>query len=118
MGVTNTAAPVFELVVPHKHLLRRVWRDRLEDGSYRDFSGLEARGSIRASYDVDAEVLLDLTPYLEVDGTRIRLTVPGSVTAALDFGPAFWDMVLDDGTDDAPERFLQGPAKLDRGLTP
>lgn len=115
--MTRTAAPVYELVIPQKHTLQRVWRKRMEDGTYFDFTGYTVRGSVRASYEEGAELYLDLEPYLEVATTRINLLVPNDITAPLAFNVAVWDMVTE-APDGVVERFLQGPASLDPGVTP
>lgn len=112
----DTAAPVFDLVIPQKAHLVLTWRKRLEDDSYVDFTGYEARGSVRTSLDADSAELLDLTPYLTVDVTRIRLSVPATITAELDFDAGFWDLITE-SPGGVIERFLQGAAVLDRGVT-
>lgn len=114
--MTDTAAPVFDLVIPQKATLRRTWRLRLADGTYFDYTGYTARGKVKASLEEGAATLLDLDAYLEVDATRIMLVVPNEITAELDFDAAVWDLVTED-PDGVVERFLQGAAVLDRGLS-
>lgn len=113
--MTDTAAPVFELVIPQNAHLVRTFRKRLADDSYFDFTGYTARGLVKSSHETDATTILDLAAYLEVDVTRIRLSVPNDVTAELDFETAVWDLLLESPTG-VVERFLQGPAVLDLGV--
>lgn len=113
----ETAAPVRELVVPQKAHLVRTWKTQNDDGSYVDYTGYEARGSVRTTLDPDSGLILDLSPYLTVDGEEIQLEVPNDVTADLDFDAGFWDLLLESPTGQV-DRFLQGPATLDRGVTP
>lgn len=117
--MTDTAAPVFDLVIPQKSHLVRTWRVRLEDGTYFDFTGYGVRASVRSSFEDDAEIYLEMDEangYLEVDETRIYMVVPNDITADLDFGAAVWDMVTED-PEGIINRFIQGAAVLDRGVT-
>ena len=118
--MAETAAPVFELVIPTKHALVLTFRKRLEDGTYFDFTGYEARAQVRAGLEPDAEVLLELdgtNGRLVVDETRLRLVVEANVTSELTFEAGWWDLVTET-PGGRVLRFLQGPAVLDRGVTP
>lgn len=112
--MSDTAAPVRELVIPQNADLDRTWKDENEDGTFVDYTGWEARGQVRTGFG--GEMILDLAAYLTIDGEEIQLHVPESVNETLDFDAGFWDLLLD-GPDGEVVRFLQGPAKLDRGVT-
>lgn len=93
------------------------------DGVARTLTGYELHSQIRAKEDVDADLLLDLVPYmtLEEADTKIRLIIPGGVLAGLEprsFKKAAWDLVLVDVADrDDRHTLLEGLATLNPAAT-
>lgn len=47
------------------------------------WAGWSARAQIRTAASASGELLLDLTPYLTIDGPSVRLAIPATQTAAL-----------------------------------
>lgn len=81
-----------------------------DDGSPVDWSGWTPRAQIRVLAAVDAELLLDLTPFLTVTGAAITLAIPATTTTTLTRSGR-WDMEIAD-EDDQVIRLLQGRALL------
>ncbi|MGW7688835.1 hypothetical protein ACWGMA_08065 [Streptomyces asiaticus] len=80
-----------------------------DDGSPVDWTGWTGRAQIRVLAAPDAELLLDLTPYLTITGAAITILVPATVTTTLTRAGR-WDLELTDGT--TVMRLLQGRALL------
>lgn len=81
-----------------------------DDGSPVDWTNWTPRAQIRVLAAVDAELLLDLTPYLTVTGAAITLAIPAATTTTLTRSGR-WDMEIAD-EDDQVIRLLQGRALL------
>jgi hypothetical protein len=60
------------------------------------WDGWTARSQIRTSADPGADLLLDLTPYLSIDGASIRLAIPATATQTLTRNGR-WDLELVNG---------------------
>lgn len=86
-----------------------------DDGSAVDWTGWTPRAQIRVLAAPDAELLLDLTPYLTVTGAAITLAIPAATTTTLTRSGR-WDMEIVDG-DDQVIRLLQGRAFLKPEVT-
>lgn len=67
-----------------------------DDGSPVDWTDWEPRAEIRVLAAPDAELLLDLTPYLIVTGAAVTIVIPAPVTATL-VRSGRWDLELEDG---------------------
>lgn len=80
-----------------------------DDGSAVDWTGWTAEAQIRVLAAPDAELLLDLTPYLTITGAAITLVIPATITADLTRSGR-WDLELSSGG--TVTRLLQGRALL------
>lgn len=93
-----------------------------DNGVTVDLTGYAARMQIR-EYKDSEDLLLELT----TDNNRIAITptlglvtlvVPGAVTAALDFGDAFYDLEIVEPEPGAePIRIMEGRVSLSREVT-
>ena len=94
-----------------------------KNGVVQSLSGYAYHSQIRAKEDPESALLLDLAPYMaRIEGdTKIRLRIPGSVLAGLDykaFKKAAWDLVLVNAADPTDRvTLLEGAARLDPGTT-
>ncbi|MFF1684601.1 hypothetical protein [Streptomyces sp. NPDC058254] len=61
------------------------------------WDGWSARAQIRTTATASAQLLLDLTPYLTIDGASVRLVIPATQTQILDRG-GVWDLELYQGS--------------------
>ncbi|MFE9003094.1 hypothetical protein ACFYOY_13275 [Streptomyces sp. NPDC007875] len=80
-----------------------------DDGSPVDWTGWTAEAQIRVLAAPDAELLLDLTPYLTITGAAITLLIPATITETLTRSGR-WDLEL--SSDGTVMRLLQGRALL------
>ncbi|WP_141713075.1 hypothetical protein [Streptomyces sparsogenes] len=80
-----------------------------DDGSPIDWARWTARAQIRVLAAPDAELLLDLTPYLTITGAAITVLIPATITATLTRSGR-WDLEVTDGT--TVMRLLEGRALL------
>lgn len=103
------AAGAWDLQIEQGATFSETYTTTNDDGSPIDWTGWTPRAQIRVLAAPDAELLLDLTPYLMVAGTAITLLVPATVTAALTRSGR-WDLELANG--DTVMRILQGRALL------
>ncbi|MCX5537745.1 hypothetical protein OG785_45140, partial [Streptomyces sp. NBC_00006] len=78
------------------------------------WAGWSARAQIRTSAHANGQLLLDLTPYLTVDGPAIRLAIPASITTALT-RDGRWDLEVVLGP--TVVRLLQGKAVISPEVT-
>jgi hypothetical protein len=85
-----------------------------DDGTPFSWAGWTARAQIRTSATPGAELLLDLAPYLTVDGAAITLAIPADVTTTL-ARSGRWDLELVQGS--TVIRLLQGAATLSPEVT-
>lgn len=101
------------------------WDLRIEQGStfvqtYRvtdagfSWAGWNARAQIRSSTAPNSDLILDLTPYLTVDGPAVRLALPATVTQALTRNGR-WDLEMYQGS--TVVRILQGATVVSREVT-
>jgi hypothetical protein len=101
---------------------RRGFRYRVE-GVARDLSAYSWAGQARQRESRDAELILDLQPYLTLDPadpTRLLLDIPATVTANIERAAqkAAWDLTI--WPTGAPEDgivLVQGPVTLDASAT-
>lgn len=117
-------ASIFELALVQNEGYERTLTVS-EDDVRRSFSGMELRAQVRLKESVHSPLVADLSAYLTVEssgeddapaGDRIRILIPGSVTAAIDERPivkagAWWDVFADDFL------VLQGPVSIDPAVT-
>ncbi|MET7975741.1 hypothetical protein ABZW44_22400 [Streptomyces mirabilis] len=78
------------------------------------WDGWTARAQIRSAAAADADLLLDLTPYLTVDGASIRLAIPATQTETLTRNGR-WDLELVNGA--TVVRLLNGKAIVSPEVT-
>ncbi|WP_309049104.1 hypothetical protein [Streptomyces sp.] len=78
------------------------------------WAGWSARAQIRTSATDVAPLLLDLTPYLSIDGPSIRLAIPASQTTLLN-RDGRWDLEVVMGA--TVVRLLQGAVKVSPEVT-
>ncbi|WP_306317225.1 MULTISPECIES: hypothetical protein [unclassified Streptomyces] len=78
------------------------------------WAGWSARAQIRTSAYASGELILDLTPFLTVDGATIRLAIPASVTQTLT-RDGRWDLEVVLGS--TVVRLLQGKAMISLEVT-
>ncbi|WP_372344730.1 hypothetical protein [Streptomyces sp. KL116D] len=78
------------------------------------WAGWSARAQIRTSTSNSAQLLLDLTPFLTVDGAAIRLAIPASTTQTLN-RDGRWDLEMVLGA--TVVRILQGRAIVSPEVT-
>lgn len=78
------------------------------------WAGWSARAQIRSSTSDAAQLYLDLTPYLTIDGPSIRLAIPAAQTAALRLNGR-WDLEVVLGV--TVVRLLQGAVMISREVT-
>ncbi|WP_369211320.1 hypothetical protein [Streptomyces flavofungini] len=78
------------------------------------WAGWSARAQIRSSASPAAELFLDLTPYLTIDGPSIRLAIPAAQTAELS-RDGRWDLEVVMGN--TVVRLLQGAVKVSWEVT-
>lgn len=78
------------------------------------WDGWTARSQIRTTTAPNSELLLELTPYLTVDGGTILLSIPAAVTQTLTRNGR-WDMELVRGS--VVVRLLQGAVVISREVT-
>lgn len=78
------------------------------------WDGWQARAQIRTAATETAELLLDLSDYLTVDGPRIYLQIPATVTGTL-HRSGRWDLEVYQGS--TVIRLLEGLAKLSKEVT-
>ncbi|MGW3491774.1 hypothetical protein, partial [Streptomyces sp. NPDC001054] len=112
--VAGMAAGEYDLLIEQGATCVRSWASANDDGSDFSWDGWEPRAQIRTAASEDADLLLDLTPYLTADGSTISLTIPADVTETLHRGGR-WDLELQQG--DVVVRLLQGAVKLSKEVT-
>ncbi|MFZ3592315.1 hypothetical protein [Streptomyces sp. BH104] len=78
------------------------------------WAGWTARAQIRTSAHASGQLLLDLTPYLALDGPAIRLAIPASITETLT-RDGRWDLEMVLGS--TVVRLLQGKAVISPEVT-
>ncbi|WP_458089482.1 hypothetical protein [Streptomyces malaysiensis] len=103
------AAGAWDLQIEQGTTFAETYTTTNDDGSAIDWTGWTARAQIRVLAAPDAELLLDLTPYLTITGAAITVLVPATITAELTRSGR-WDLELTDGT--VVMRLLQGRALL------
>jgi hypothetical protein len=103
----------YDLLVEQGATLVRTINCDIDDPSFT-WDGWTARAQIRSAAAENAELLLDLTPYLSVSGPTVTLLVPATVTATVSRSGR-WDLELSkDGT---VVRLLEGRADLSPEVT-
>lgn len=122
--MTDTVAPIFELVIGQgaTKTLSFIWKDVL--GVPIPLAGYEARMQVREDYDSNTKILALSSVAPSADGSltitplagKITLVIPATRTAALDFEEAVWDLEVQSGSGEVT-RLVQGPAMLDREVT-
>ncbi|MGW7617410.1 hypothetical protein ACWGLG_16390 [Streptomyces antimycoticus] len=103
------AAGTWDLAIEQGATFAETYTCVNDDGSAVDWTGWTGRAQIRVLAAPDAELLLDLTPYLTITGAAITILVPATVTTTLTRSGR-WDLELTDGT--TVMRLLQGRALL------
>lgn len=114
MAVTKTGQNQVPLTIFQGCKIERFFRSRMEDGSYRDFTGMTTICSFVPSLNGDTvEVDVEVT---EFQGqSALQLTLPGSVTQDMEIKDYRWSIKLvpagGDEEDDA-EYFVGGIATV------
>ena len=103
------AAGSWDLQIEQGSTFAETYTTTNDDGSPINWTGWTARAQIRVLAAPDAELLLDLTPYLTITGAAITVLVPATITADLTRSGR-WDLELTDGI--TVMRLLQGRALL------
>ncbi|MGW4223012.1 hypothetical protein ACWEG1_06095 [Streptomyces bauhiniae] len=111
--VAGMPAGVYNLSIEQGATLVRTITSNPEDPAFT-WAGWSPRAQIRTSTDADAELLLDLTPYLTVSGQVIALMVPADVTQTLTRSGR-WDLEL--VKDGIVVRLLEGRVQLSPEVT-
>ncbi|MFD9150573.1 hypothetical protein [Streptomyces diastaticus] len=78
------------------------------------WDGWQARAQIRTAATETADLILDLTPHLTIDGARIYLQVPAAITETLQRGGR-WDLELYQGG--FVVRLLEGAVRISKEVT-
>lgn len=119
----NTAAPVFVMRIPQFSDYRRTLRLRnATTQEYVDLTGYLIEMQIRETPESAATLVALSSAAPTPDGTitisttSAVLLIPDQVTAALDFEDAVYDVRFT-SPGGVVQRILQGPARLDRGVT-
>ncbi|MFD5384265.1 hypothetical protein ACFWMG_04710 [Streptomyces sp. NPDC127074] len=103
------AAGAWDLQIEQGATFAETYTSTNDDGSAVDWTGWTPRAQIRVLAAPDAELLLDLTPYLTATGAAITLSIPADTTTTLTRSGR-WDLELVNGT--TVIRLLQGRATL------
>jgi hypothetical protein len=111
--VAGMPAGTYTLVVEQGATLVRTITCDIDDPAFT-WDGWTPRAQIRTAAAESGELLLDLTPYLSVDGPAITLLVPATVTQTVTRSGR-WDLEL--AKDGTVVRLLQGPAELSPEVT-
>lgn len=111
--VLGLAAGQYDLYIEQGATLTHTINCALDNPDFT-WDGWQARAQIRTAASETAELLLDLTPYLTVDGPRILLQVPATVTGSL-HRSGRWDLEVYQGP--VVIRLLEGRATLSKEVT-
>jgi hypothetical protein len=124
--MVDFAADDLTLPLPQGRTLNMTFAWRQPDDSYANFHDWDIVSQVRSKQAVDADLLLDLTPFFTVvnetgtDGKILVLKVPGSVTATMEatgWSNAWWSIIavlkvdhtIDAGIADGPVDFDPTP---------
>ncbi|WP_275558504.1 hypothetical protein [Streptomyces sp. 5-6(2022)] len=102
-------AGAWDLQIEQGSTFAETYTSTNDDGSAVDWTGWTPRAQIRVLAAPDAELLLDLTPYLTITGAAITLSIPAAITTTLTRSGR-WDLELVNGA--TVIRLLQGRAIL------
>lgn len=112
-GVAGLVAGDWDLKIDQGATFVQTYTCNLDDPAFT-WDGWTARSQIRTLAGELGELLVDLTPYLEIDGAAIRLTVPADVTGTLTRNGR-WDLEVVNGT--TVVRLLNGLAIVSPEVT-
>lgn len=119
----SSAAPIYDLVIPQGGTFSRtfIWKD--SDSNPVQLTNYTGRLQIRTIPSatgklVDASTTSTGTSYLAITPTagKVTLTLPASLTAALTFKRAVWDLEVT-SSGGTVTRLVQGEAILDHEVT-
>jgi hypothetical protein len=111
--VAGLTAGIWDLKIEQGATFAMAFNCAVDDPEFT-WDGFTARAQIRSAASVTADLLLDLTDYLTVEGAVVRIDIPASVTATLTRNGR-WDleMVLGSGV----VRLLEGRAIVSPEVT-
>ncbi|GAA4824350.1 hypothetical protein [Streptomyces ziwulingensis] len=111
--VAGLAAGRWNLRIEQGATFAQVFDCSVDDPAFT-WEGWSARAQIRTDTSANAELLLDLTPYLTVMGGAIRLSIPAAVTQTLTRNGR-WDLEMVHGS--IVVRLLQGAVPVSLEVT-
>lgn len=111
--VAGLAAGDWDLVIEQGATFHQVFDCTVEDPAFT-WDGFTARAQIRSEASANGELLLDLTPYLEIVGGTVQLDIPATITATLTRNGR-WDLEMVQGS--GVVRLLQGKATISPEVT-
>lgn len=110
-------AGTWELKIEQGATFNETYTTAEDDGTPVTWTSWTPRAQIRAKAETGAELFLDLTSYLSVNGAAITLAIPAAITATLTRS-GVWDLEMDDGAvTPTVIRLLQGKATLSPEVT-